>query len=85
MSVHRIEYTIYLLTRRTAKTTEIDALRFTNRDLNVVGTLEYGQFGVVRVFHFISHSTLIEFRSMWSLATSTVEYTFANPQKNDLL
>lgn len=33
--------------RHTAKTTEIDALRFTDRDLDVVGTLEYGQFGVV--------------------------------------
>jgi hypothetical protein len=27
---------------------EIDALRFKDRDLQVLGTLEYGQFGVVR-------------------------------------
>jgi hypothetical protein len=33
-----------------AKTIEIDALRFQNKELNVVGTLEYGQFGVVRLF-----------------------------------
>ncbi len=30
-----------------AKTTEIDSLRFTEKDLDLVGTLEYGQFGVV--------------------------------------
>ena len=30
-----------------AKTIEIDALRFQDKDLNVIGTLEYGQFGVV--------------------------------------
>lgn len=33
-----------------AKTTEIDSLRFTEKDLDLVGTLEYGQFGVVRNF-----------------------------------
>ncbi|KAF8901457.1 kinase-like domain-containing protein [Gymnopilus junonius] len=32
---------------KTAKTTEIDSLRFQDKDLDVVGTLEYGQFGVV--------------------------------------
>lgn len=37
------------LTWDVVKTKEIDALRFTDRDLQVVGTLEYGQFGVVRV------------------------------------
>lgn len=31
----------------TAKTTQIDALRFGDKDLDVIGTLEYGQFGVV--------------------------------------
>jgi hypothetical protein len=31
----------------TAKTIEIDALRFQDKDLASVGTLEYGQFGVV--------------------------------------
>lgn len=30
-----------------ARTTEIDALRFQDKDLSAVGTLEYGQFGVV--------------------------------------
>jgi len=30
-----------------AKTTELDALRFQDKDLNVIGPLEYGQFGVV--------------------------------------
>ncbi|KDR79474.1 hypothetical protein GALMADRAFT_243570 [Galerina marginata CBS 339.88] len=34
---------------KTAKTTEIDDLRFKDRDLDVVGTLEYGQFGVIDV------------------------------------
>lgn len=30
-----------------AKTVEVDSLRFNDNDLDVVGTLEYGQFGVV--------------------------------------
>lgn len=30
-----------------AKTIQIDSLRFTDNDLDLVGTLEYGQFGVV--------------------------------------
>ncbi|KAF8066601.1 kinase-like protein [Lyophyllum atratum] len=34
---------------KTAKTTEIDAIRFQDRDLSVAGTLEYGQFGVIYV------------------------------------
>ncbi|KAF8964501.1 kinase-like domain-containing protein [Flammula alnicola] len=34
---------------KTSKTTEIDALRFKDKDLDVVGTLEYGQFGVIDV------------------------------------
>ncbi|KAH9951165.1 kinase-like protein [Amylocystis lapponica] len=34
---------------KTSKTAEIDALRFTDKDLDVVGTLEYGQFGVIDV------------------------------------
>ncbi|PPQ70142.1 hypothetical protein CVT25_005815 [Psilocybe cyanescens] len=37
------------LMRSIAKTTEIDALRFKDRELDVVGTLEYGQFGVIDV------------------------------------
>ena len=31
-----------------ARTAEIDAIRFQNKDLKVLGTLEFGQFGVVR-------------------------------------
>ena len=31
-----------------AKTIEVDNLRFTDKDLSVIGTLEYGQFSVVR-------------------------------------
>ncbi|KAF7969326.1 hypothetical protein HWV62_27709 [Athelia sp. TMB] len=34
---------------KTAKTTEIDTLRFGDKDLRVIGTLEYGQFGVIDV------------------------------------
>ncbi|KAI0053994.1 kinase-like protein [Auriscalpium vulgare] len=34
---------------KTAKTSEVDALRFTDRDLSIVGTLEYGQFAVIDV------------------------------------
>jgi hypothetical protein len=30
-----------------AKTSEVDTLRFQDKDLLVAGTLEYGQFGVV--------------------------------------
>lgn len=36
-----------LTSRLTAKTTEIDAVRFGDNDLSVEGTLEYGQYGVV--------------------------------------
>ena len=36
-----------------AKTKELDSLRFGDRDLDVVGTLEYGQFGVVRALLLI--------------------------------
>jgi hypothetical protein len=31
------------------KTKEVDSLRFSDRDLNVIGTLERGQYGVVRL------------------------------------
>ncbi|TFY61615.1 hypothetical protein EVJ58_g4401 [Rhodofomes roseus] len=31
---------------KTSKTTQVDGLRFTDKDLDVVGTLEYGQYGV---------------------------------------
>ena len=31
-----------------AKTIEVDKLRFTDKDLSVIGTLEYGQFSIVR-------------------------------------
>lgn len=30
-----------------AKTTEVEELRFGDKDVDVVGTLEYGQYGVV--------------------------------------
>ena len=36
-----------------AKTTEIDTLRFGDKDLDLVGTLEYGQYGVVSETCFI--------------------------------
>ncbi|PFH47507.1 hypothetical protein AMATHDRAFT_6687 [Amanita thiersii Skay4041] len=34
---------------KTSRTTEIDSLRFQDKDLNLVGTLDYGQFGVIDV------------------------------------
>ncbi|KAF9067938.1 kinase-like domain-containing protein [Rhodocollybia butyracea] len=34
---------------KTARTVEIDTLRFQDRDLQALGTLEYGQFGVIDV------------------------------------
>ncbi|KAI0076586.1 kinase-like protein [Panus rudis PR-1116 ss-1] len=34
---------------KTSKTTQVDSLRFSDKDLSVVGTLEYGQFGVIDV------------------------------------
>lgn len=34
---------------KTSRTTEIDSLRFQDKDLDLVGTLDYGQFGVVDV------------------------------------
>lgn len=44
------------------KTTEVDALRFQDKDLAVVGTLEYGQYGVVSVQFslFICNTRLID-------------------------
>ena len=43
-----------------AKTIEIDSLRFTDKDLTLVGTLEYGQFGVVSfAFRYHFHITLV--------------------------
>ncbi|PCH44105.1 kinase-like protein [Wolfiporia cocos MD-104 SS10] len=34
---------------KTAKTAEVDALRFSDKDVDVIGTLEYGQYGVIDV------------------------------------
>ncbi|KAH7909466.1 kinase-like protein [Hygrophoropsis aurantiaca] len=34
---------------KTARTTEIDSLRFADKDLSIMGTLEHGQFGVIHV------------------------------------
>lgn len=34
---------------KTSKTTDVDALRFQDQDLDTVGTLDYGQFGVIDV------------------------------------
>lgn len=46
-----------------AKTIEIDTLRFQDKDLNVIGTLEYGQFGVVCLLYCLtSHSFLLKIR-----------------------
>jgi len=45
--VHRILINRSILKITSAKTKELDALRFKDRDLSVVGTLEFGQFGVV--------------------------------------
>ncbi|KAE9394240.1 kinase-like protein [Gymnopus androsaceus JB14] len=38
-----------LVIGKTIRTTEIDSVRFQDRDLQVLGTLEYGQFGVIDV------------------------------------
>lgn len=37
-----------------AKTAEVDTLRFADKDLDVVGTLEYGQYGVVSCFREVT-------------------------------
>ncbi|KAF8823515.1 hypothetical protein HHX47_DHR10000379 [Lentinula edodes] len=34
---------------KTVKTTEVDEIRFQDRDLQVLGTLEYGQYGVLQI------------------------------------
>ena len=47
MCVALIPYTRQSHAMTAAKTAEIDTLRFTDKDLDVVGTLEYGQYGVV--------------------------------------
>lgn len=38
-----------------AKTTEIDVIRFQDKDLSEVGILEHGQFGVVCVINIYLH------------------------------
>ena len=45
-----------------AKTTEIESLRFQDNDLQVLGTLEFGQFGVVRNLDTIKKTRLIHFQ-----------------------
>ncbi|KAI5994805.1 hypothetical protein EDD15DRAFT_764543 [Pisolithus albus] len=44
---------------KTSTTIRIDSLRFCDKDLAVLGTLDHGQFGVVRSFAL--HSNLVEF------------------------
>ncbi len=46
------------VSRDLAKTVEIDALRFQDKDLSLVGTLEFGQYGVV------SHDVLKSFGAL---------------------
>jgi hypothetical protein len=41
-----------------AKTVEIDTLRFQDKDLDVVGTLEFGQYGVVSLFGELRHAKI---------------------------
>lgn len=36
------------MTSLAARTTQIEELKFGDNDLSVLGTLEYGQYGVVR-------------------------------------
>ncbi|KZT07479.1 kinase-like protein [Laetiporus sulphureus 93-53] len=36
---------------KTAKTNQVDTLRFSDKDLNMLGTLEYGQYGIVLIFY----------------------------------
>jgi hypothetical protein len=57
---------------KTAKTIEVDKLRFTDKDLSVIGTLEYGQFSIVRR------------GSSWPPAISTGASMSASRSKNDL-
>ena len=52
---------------------EIDYLRFNDRDLEVVGTLEYGQFGVVELRLSVDQGYVANYiyddsRSIWLLA-----------------
>jgi hypothetical protein len=48
-SIHSSSTYILSTTFYTAKTTEIDTIRFQDKDLVSAGTLEYGQYGVVQL------------------------------------
>ena len=62
------------LTGLIAKTKAVDSVRFTDKDLTIVGTLEYGQFAVVRAcrFHPLDDKKLISHANSRSMS-STVE------------
>lgn len=47
-------------TDTSAKTIKIDSLRFSDKDLVAIGTLDHGQFGVVRITLHDFHHILIE-------------------------
>ena len=54
--------------RAVAKTIQIDSLRFTDKDLDLVGTLEYGQFGVVSILvQYVYVHCLPVVRVVWSM------------------
>ena len=69
-----------------AKTIEIDALRFQDKDLNVIGTLEYGQFGVVCLSKYFISLCFEDniFRSRWSVVISITVFIFVNLWRSDL-
>jgi hypothetical protein len=61
-------FTNATLMTRSARTTEIDAIRFQDKDLSKDGTLDFGQFGVVRGLRsFQSDHDVLNFwcRSTW--------------------
>src|SRR6267154_2151886 len=74
-----------------AKTIEVDKLRFTDKDLSVIGTLEYGQFSIVRRgSSWYRASTMLESSRNHIRLTSPAAMSMgasmsASQSKNDLL
>ena len=71
------------------RTRELDELKFGDRDLDVIGTLEYGQFGVVRALpsarRTLINPDILLCRSTWYLAITITVSTSENPSPNPSL
>ena len=56
---HSLHTAVFLMFYYQAKTIEIDKLRFSEKDLTRIGTLERGSFGEVRQYNSFPHPTVL--------------------------